>query len=129
MKFNEVHIQSHRTFWGLLVGVALAIFLIFWMRNDVLATILGTMVTILVTRPQKLREFASLGGVVGVITGPATGVQQYLFSGEPPTTVALPSLLLAIFTGVLIHGCLCAVYGFLMGLFLQLYKKGQGPFF
>ena len=129
MKLNPQRLLVHRVILGLIAGVIASMLLMTWMWNDILASVIGTLITLLVAQPEQLRDFTRLGFVTGVLTGPYAGVQQYWNAGNPPVNVNLPALLLAILGGLILNGFLCAAYGFLTGKFLELYKKGRGPFF
>ena len=129
MKSIGPRLLAHRMILGLIAGITVSILLMAWMWNDILASVIGTLITLLVAQPEQLRDFTRLGFVTGVLTGPYAGVQQYWNAGNPPVNVNLPALLLAILSGLILNGILCAAYGFLTGKFLELYKKGRGPFF
>lgn len=128
MKAETVQ-PTRYTILGILAGLAVSIILILWLKNKFLGPVLGTLVAILVARPTRIRDFAALGGGVGMIIGPAIGVWQYLFQGQTPAFDNLLTILVAILSGIILNGCLCAIYGVITGIIVHLYQKGQGPFF
>ena len=128
MKTIGQRLLPHRFILALLTGVFTSTLLIAWMENVILASILGTLITLLVAQPEQLKDFLSLGSATGILIGPYVGIRLYLNSNPVPVDT-IWELMLPLLGGLILTGCLCALYGFLTGKFLMLYKKGQGPFF
>ena len=125
----------HETFFTLriilsiLSGSAAAILLITMMRNYILATILGMLVTVIVSDRLQPKSLTILGSLVGSVAGLYWGGRNYALSASGRINFADPLFILALFGGLLLSGLLCAIYGWIIGKLLVLYRKGRGPFF
>lgn len=120
---------SPRILLAILSGSAAAILLISLMRNYLLATILGMLVAVTISDRQEPKNLVLLGSLVGSIAGLYWGGRNYVLSSPGQINFADPALILAMLGGLLLSGLLCAVYGWIIGKLLVLYRQGHGPFF
>lgn len=117
-----------RVILSILAGVAAAILFMSFMRNYLLASVLGLLVAALIVRLSQPGEYALLGAITGGLAGLYIGARNYLLQA-PAGSLDYPTLALYMLGGLLLTGLLCALYGFLTGKFLALYRQGRGPFF
>jgi hypothetical protein len=127
MKLSNRPFISWRVFLSILAGVAASILFISYIRNYILATVLGLLVGVWIADLPQPRDSALLGLVTGALTGLYLGwrnapVPAGIFPGSPLLATSLLGWLV-------LTGLVCTVYGFVAGKFIQLYRKGQGPFF
>jgi hypothetical protein len=97
------------------------------MRNDSLAAAVGVILAAALAGLTRPGSLAPLGSLIGALTGLylalwAPGVAQLLSLAPSPSD-------LSPFWQVLVSGLVGAVYGYLAGVVLALYHKGQGPCF
>jgi len=79
-------------------------------------------------QPQPKRA-ALLGLIVGCLAGLFWGWRNYRLTVQAGVDLFDPALILAMLTGLLLSGLLCAADGWIIGKLLILYRQGRGPFF
>lgn len=129
MKSVRRTLFSRRNILGILIGVFTSLVLVSWMRNYILASILGMMVTLIIADLRQPTELAMLGLVTGSMAGLYRGVRNYLISGEVPINTIDKGLIISVLGGLILTGLICASYGFILGKIFRLYNKGQRVFF
>ena len=129
MDSNGQSFFSGRVILGILAGVTASILFISFMRNYVLATVLGMLVAVMIADLEQPRKFAMLGFITGSIAGLYLGARNFLIQGELHMALDYLGLAISMLAGLVLTGLLCALYGFITGKVLILYQKGQGPFF
>lgn len=120
---------SRRNILGILLGVVASFILITLMKNYLLASVLGMMITLIVLHLRQPREMTILGLVTGSIAGLYCGARNYLSSGNIPMSFTDAGLIISMLGGLVWTALVCAGYAFLLGRFFQLYTKGERPFF
>lgn len=105
---------------GVLAGAGLSMVLMSFIRNYILATILGMLVAVIISGRSTPREFALTGFLAGAMAGIYLGAASYINWIEVTSLNMLAAML---FTGLL-----CAGYGYLIAKLQQVLKKGYGPF-
>lgn len=129
MNVSRQSFFSSRVILGILAGVVASILFIQIMRNYVLATVLGMLAAVIVSRLTRPVELAGLGFITGALAGLYLGARNTLSGDELAAAGDYLSLALYMLGWLLFTGLVCGVYGFITGKFLALYKQGRGPFF
>lgn len=129
MDSKKVSFISTRIILAILGGSTASIILMFWIRNYLLASVLGMLVTILIADQLQPKRAALLGLIVGCLAGLFWGWRNYRLTVQAGVDLFDPALILAMLTGLLLSGLLCAAYGWIIGKLLILYRQGRGPFF
>jgi hypothetical protein len=109
-----------RMIMGVIVGAGVSILLMSFIRNYILATILGMLVALAISG----RSTPSYYALIGFLTGALAGI----YLGATPNINWIDITGLNMLAVMLLTGFLCAGYGYLIGKLQQVLKKGYGPF-
>lgn len=120
---------SVRMVLSVVAGVTTSVMLISFMRNYILATVLGSLVAIAISGLRQPKECAWLGLACGSLAGFYLGARNYLAVDDLRIAEDMSALASSLVGWLALTGLLSAFYGFLTGKFFVLYKKSQGPFF
>jgi len=129
MNSNKESFIFTRIILAILGGSIASIVLMFWIRNYLLASVLGMLVAIMIADHLQPKRTALLGLIVGCLASLFWGWRNYRLTVQAGVDSFDPALILAMLTGLLLSGLICAVYGWIIGKLLTLYKQGCGPFF
>ena len=128
MKTTKQTFMSGRVILAIVAGVAGSILFISIMRNYMLATVIGAIIAMMVAGERPRTQFTLLGLITGGFAGLYLGSQAYWLTDLLPGLHLGANLIVSLLSGLIVTGLLCAVYGFLIGSILALYRKGQIPF-
>ncbi len=123
------HFLTPRVVLSIIAGIAGAIMFSLFIRNYVLAMILGLMLATSIAGLEKPRECVLLGSATGSLVGLYVGARYYLAEGELSSLRDFAGLGITMLAGSILSGLLCAAYGWITVKILKLDKQGQGPFF
>lgn len=118
-----------RVLLSISAGIASAILFSLFIRNYVLATILGVLMATSIAGLEKPRECVLLGSATGSLVGLYVGARYYLAEGKLGSPIDLAELGITMLAGSMLSGLICAVYGWITVKILELNKQGRGPFF
>jgi len=118
-----------RVLLSISAGIAGAILFSLFIRNYVLATILGLLLATSIAGLEKPRECVLLGSATGSLVGLYIGARYYLAEGELRGLSDFAGLGITMLAGSVLSGLFCAIYGWITIKILELDKQGRGPFF
>lgn len=118
-----------RVLLSISAGIAGAILFSLFIRNYVLATILGLLLATSIAGLEKPRECVLLGSATGSLVGLYVGARYYLAEGELNGLSDFAGLGITMLAGSVVSGLICAVYGWITVKILELDKQGRRPFF
>lgn len=118
-----------RVLLSIIAGIAGAILFSLFIRNYVLAMILGLLLATSIAGLEKPRECVLLGSATGSLVGLYVGARYYLAEGELSSLRDFAGLGITMLAGSILSGLLCAAHGWITVKILELDKQGRGPFF
>lgn len=129
MKLVRQVFFSRRNIFGILLGAVASFIFISLMKNYVLASILGMMITLIIVDLRQPSELAMLGFVTGSMAGLYSGARNYVVSMEVPVNLMDTGLITSMLGGLILTGLICGGYAFVLGIIFRLLSKGERPFF
>ena len=129
MKLVRQVLFSRRNILGIVLGVVASVIFISLMKNYLLASILGMMVTLLIVDLRQPKELAVLGFVTGSMSGLYWGARNYVISGEALVNLTDTGLITPMLGGLVLIGLVCSGYALILSQIFHLIAKGERPFF
>jgi hypothetical protein len=129
MKLVRQVVFSRRNILGIVLGVVASVIFISLMKNYVLASILGMMITLLIVDLKQPGELAMLGFVTGSMAGLYSEARNYVISMEAPVNLTDTGLITSMLGGLIWTGLVCGGYAFVLGIIFRLLARGERPFF
>ena len=114
-----------RVLLSISAGIAGSVLLSLFIRNYVLATILGLLIATSFAGLQKPTECVLLGSTTGSLVGLYVGARYYLAEGELGSLRDFAGLGITMLAGSVLSGLLCAAYGWITVKILKLDEQGR----